>query len=52
MQNPMKFADENAMARKVFAKRGLQMPAFAKLSKDDINAILDYYDSMPKATKN
>ena len=52
MQNPMKFADENATARKVFAKRGLQMPAFAKLSKDDINAILDYYDSMPKATKN
>ena len=52
MQNPMKFADENATAGKVFAKRGLQMPAFAKLSKDDINAILDYYDSMLKATKN
>ena len=48
----MKFADENATAGKVFAKRGLQMPALAKLSKDDINAILDYYDSLPKATIN
>ena len=52
MQNPMKFADENVTARKVFAKIGLQMPAFVKLSKEDINAILDYYDSLPKATIN
>lgn len=52
MQNPMKFADENATAKKVFAKRGLQMPAFAKLSKADINAILDYFDSLPYDPKN
>ena len=46
MQNPMKFADENKTAKKVFAKRGLQMPSFANLSKNDINAILDYFDSL------
>jgi cytochrome c553 len=46
MKNPMKFADENNTAKKVFAKRGLQMPPFANLSKDDINAILDYFDSL------
>ena len=47
MQNPMQFADENATAKKVFAKRGLQMPAFANLSKEDVNAVLDYFDSLP-----
>jgi cytochrome c553 len=52
MKNPMQFADENATARKVFAKRGLQMPAFANLSKADINAILDYLDSLPYDPKN
>jgi cytochrome c553 len=52
MKNPMQFADENATARKAFAKRGLQMPAFANLSKDDIKAILDYFDSLPYDPKN
>lgn len=52
MQNPMRFADENKTAKKVFAKRGLQMPAFAKLSRDEINAILDYFDSLPYDKNN
>lgn len=47
MQNPMRFADENKTAKKVFAKRGLQMPPFAELSKADIKAILDYFDKLP-----
>lgn len=47
MKNPMGFADENKTAKKVFAKRGLQMPPFPNLSKDDIKAILDYFDSIP-----
>jgi cytochrome c553 len=47
MQNPMRFADENKTAKKVFAKRGLQMPPFAELSKADIKAILDYFDNLP-----
>jgi mono/diheme cytochrome c family protein len=47
MQNPMRFADENKTAKKVFAKRGLQMPPFPDLSKADIKAILDYFDSLP-----
>ncbi len=52
MQNPMRFTDENKTAKKVFAKRGLQMPAFANLSKADINAIFDYLDSLPYDAKN
>ena len=52
MQNPMQFADENKTAKKVFAKRGLQMPAFANLSKADIKAIFDYFDSLPYDPKN
>lgn len=51
MKNPMRFADENKTAKKVFAKRGLQMPPFPGLSKDDIKAILDYFDSLPATTK-
>jgi cytochrome c553 len=47
MQNPMRFADENKTAKKAFAKRGLQMPPFPDLSKADIKAILDYFDSLP-----
>ena len=47
MKNPMRFAGENKTAKKVFAKRGLQMPAFPDLSKADIKAILDYFDSLP-----
>lgn len=47
MKNPMRFADENKTAKKVFAKRGLQMPPFPDLSKADIKAILDYFDSLP-----
>ncbi len=52
MKNPMRFADENKTAKKIFAKRGLQMPAFPALSKADINAILDYLDSLPYDPKN
>lgn len=51
MKNPMRFADENKTAKKVFAKRGLQMPPFPELSKDDIKAILDYFDSFSVETK-
>ena len=51
MKNPMRFADENKTAKKVFAKRGLQMPAFPALSKNDIDAILDYIDSLACDTK-
>jgi cytochrome c1 len=47
MKNPMRFADENKIAKKVFAKRGLQMPPFPNLSNEDIKAILDYFDSIP-----
>jgi cytochrome c553 len=52
MKNPMRFADENKTAKKAFAKRGLQMPPFPELSKDDIKVILDYFDSIPKKQKN
>jgi mono/diheme cytochrome c family protein len=52
MKNPMRFADENKTAKKVFAKRGLQMPSFPDLSKTDIKAILDYFDSIPNNQKN
>ncbi|MBL7703581.1 MAG: cytochrome c [Ferruginibacter sp.] len=48
IKNPMRFADENKTAKKVFAKRKLQMPPFPELSKDDIKAILDYFDGLPK----
>jgi mono/diheme cytochrome c family protein len=51
MQNPMRFADENKTAKKAFAKRGLQMPPFPELSKADIKAILDYFDSLPAVKK-
>lgn len=47
MKNPMVFADENKTAKKVFAKRGLQMPPFPNLIKEDIKVILDYFDSIP-----
>ena len=47
MKNPMYFADENKTAKKAFAKRGLQMPPFPNLSKEDIKAILDYFDNIP-----
>jgi mono/diheme cytochrome c family protein len=46
IKNPMHFAEENKTAKKVFAKRGLQMPAFPDISKADIKAILDYFDSL------
>ena len=52
MKNPMQFADENKTAKKVFAKKGLQMPPFRNLSKADINAIFDYFDSLPYDPKN
>ena len=52
MNNPMRFADENKTAKAVFAKRGLQMPTFANLSKDEINAIFDYLDSLPYDSQN
>jgi cytochrome c553 len=52
MKNPMRFADENKTAKKAFAKRGLQMPPFPELSKDDIKAILDYFDSLAKKSKH
>jgi len=52
MKNPMRFADENKTAKKVFAKRGLQMPPFPDLSRTDIKAILDYFDSIPAKQKN
>jgi cytochrome c553 len=52
MQNPMRFADENKTAKKVFAIRGLQMPAFPNLSKDELKAIFDYLDSLPYDKKN
>jgi cytochrome c1 len=51
IKNPMRFADENKIAKKAFAKRGLQMPPFPDLTKADIKAILDYFDSLPANTK-
>lgn len=47
----MRFADENKTAKKIFAKRGLQMPPFRRLSKDDIKVIPDYFDSLPATKK-
>jgi len=47
IKNPMVFAAENKTAKKVFAKRGLQMPPFPDLDKAAIKAILDYFDSIP-----
>ena len=52
IKSPMRFADENKTAKKVFAKRGLQMPPFPNLTKDDIKAILNYFDSIPNNQKN
>ena len=52
MKNPMRFADENKTAKKAFAKRGLQMPPFPDLTKADIKAILDYFDSISTNKKN
>lgn len=52
LKNPMRFADENKTAKKVFAKRGLQMPPFPNLTKEEIKAILDYFDSIPNNKKN
>ena len=52
MKNPMRFADENKTAKKAFAKRGLQMPPFPDLTKADIKAILDYFDSISINKKN
>ena len=52
MKNPMRFADENKTAKKVFTKRGLQMPPFPDLTKADIKAILDYFDSISTNKKN
>lgn len=52
VKNPMRFADENITAKKVFAKRGLQMPPFPNLTKEDIKAILDYFDSIPNKKTN
>ena len=52
MKNPMRFADENKTAKKVFTKRGLQMPPFPDLTKADIKAILDYFDSISNNKKN
>ncbi len=47
IKNPMQFADENKTATKAFTKRGSQMPPFPDLSKADIKAILDYFESFP-----
>lgn len=47
----MHFAGENKTAKKIFAKRVLQMPPFANLSKDDIKAILNYFDNIPTTKK-
>jgi cytochrome c553 len=52
LKNPMQFAGENKIAKKAFAKRGLQMPPFPDLSKADIKAILDYFDSIPAYHEN
>ena len=35
VKNPMRYADENKTAKKVFSKKGLQMPPFPDLSKKD-----------------
>lgn len=45
----MRFAHENKTAKKVFAKEGLQMPPFPNLSKDDVKAILNYFDNIPSS---
>lgn len=52
LKNPMQFADKNKTAKKAFAKRGLQMPPFPDLSKSEIKAILDYFDSQPEDKTN
>jgi len=52
LKNPMRFADENNIAKKAFAKRGLQMPPFPDLSKTEIKKILDYFDSLATDKKN
>lgn len=52
MQDPMKFAAENKTAKKVFEKRGLQMPSYDHLSREELKAIFDYLDSLPYDRKN
>ncbi len=52
LKNPMQFAEKNNTAKKAFAKRGLQMPPFPDLTRAEIKAILDYFDSIPKSKKD
>lgn len=52
MQDPMKFAEENKTAKKVFEKRGLQMPSYDHLSREELKAIFDYLDSLPYDPEN
>lgn len=47
MKNPAGFAAENKEVAAMFSKRGYIMQAFPSLTKADINAILDYLDSLP-----
>jgi mono/diheme cytochrome c family protein len=52
MQDPMKFAGENKTAKKFFEKRGLQMPSYDHLSREELKAIFDYPDSLPYDPEN
>jgi dTDP-4-amino-4,6-dideoxygalactose transaminase len=52
VKNPMQFAEKNKTAKKAYAKRGLQMPPFPDLTKAEIKAILDYFDSISKSKKD
>jgi cytochrome c553 len=50
--NPAKLAARDSTANKIFKKARVMMPAYPALSKDDINAIFDYLDSLPYDARN
>jgi hypothetical protein len=52
MANPAGMAYQDPTANAMFKKAGVIMPAYPTLSKDDINAIFDYLDSLPYDARN
>lgn len=49
-QNPAKFVNENKQAKDLFKKYKSMMSGF-NITKKDIDAILDYFDSLPDDPK-
>jgi hypothetical protein len=52
MANPVAMASQDPTANAMFKKAGVIMPAYPTLTKEDINAIFDYLDSLPYDARN